>query len=296
MIDSYVFPTVAKIGIISASFPKGAIIGIVSAVVGVFVVAILIRAILIKTGKIKIDSSSNNSGANNTQGGADGSVNEVIPKLTGINAEYSSWCRDNQPVIMRSPEQQNLVDKYFRVKNIVKSNKVLLVIGALVLAVGVILAVIFVATLFKNIALIVAGSILIIAGVVFLAFYKKSFCRVPPIDMISHEEYEQIVKNTIRNMNVEKKGLEHLGIDEEQIREIRPLVFTDDEVTYTSLVALDAEKNKVHSSTQTVMLVYFTDAQLFVYKLQFDLCCNKQQEWTSEFFYSDICDISTHIN
>ena len=114
--------------------------------------------------------------------------------------------------------------------------------------------------------------------------------------MISHDAYEQFVKNKIKEMNVEQKGLLHLGLDIDQVREIRPLVFTDYEVTDKSLVAYDSDKKKIHSSTQTVMLVYFTDEQLFVYKIQFDMCCNKQEEWTSEFFYADICDVSTYIN
>lgn len=217
-------------------------------------------------------------------------------RFVGSNGEFSRWCRDKQPVIKRSTEQQRLVDKYFIVQNIVSSNKMLLGIGVLALVIGAILAVIFVSTGFDTTALIIIGAILIIIGIVMIALYKKSFRWVPPSDMMSHSEYEQIVKDKIKEMNVEKMGLEHLGLDIDQVKEIKPLTFTDYEVSGTSLVAFDSDKNKIHSSTQTVMLVYFTDEQVFVYKLQFDLCCNKKEEWTSEFFYTDICDISTYIN
>lgn len=216
-------------------------------------------------------------------------------KIVGEHAIFSRWCPDNQPVIGRSPEQQKLVDKYFIVKNNATSNKALMGVGVIAMIVGVILAIAFFATRLKTIALLVVGLILVAIAVVMFIMFSKSKKLSPPSDIISHDAYEQAVKTKIKELDIRNKGLLHLGLDEDQVKEIEPLVFTDDEVIDISLVAYDSAAGKVHSSTQNVMLVYFTDEQLLVYKLRFDMCCNKQEEWTAELFYVDICDVSTYI-
>ncbi len=267
--------------------------------VGILVVLVVVLLVApLVSNKI---AAKKNGGAMPNSTGTDGrsnlpSSNGPAPDFIGDNAEYCRWCRDTQPVIERTSEQQRLVDKYFIVRNDVTSNKMLL--GACVVAalVGIILAVVYFVNGMKTVALIIAGAILIAAAFILYKLYKNSFHRTPPSDLISHEAYEQAVRDKIKEMNVEQMGLAHLGLDADQVREIKPIVFTDYEVIGTSLRVYEAAKKRVHSSTQTVMLIYFTDEQLFVYKLQFDMCCNKQEEWTSEYFYSDICDIATYIN
>ena len=68
----------------------------------------------------------------------------------------------------------------------------------------------------------------------------------------------------------------------------------DKVIKNTSLTVRNKNNNSLHSSTQHVTYLYFTDEQLFVYKIQFDMCCNMQEEWASEFFYKDICDVSSY--
>lgn len=211
-------------------------------------------------------------------------------KKTGEEAPFCRWCPDVQPVVDRTEEQRNIVDKYFIVKNVKHYNKPLFIFGVLMLITGVILGVI--GAVGGITALLIVGIIVVVVGVILIIAYKKTVRWVPPADMISHEQYEKLVSDKIKSFNVEKRGLEHLGLDEEQVREIKPLVFTGREIKDYSLVAF---KNKIHSSTQTVTLVYFTDEQLFLYKLTFDMTCNKQEELTSEFFYVDICDVSTAV-
>jgi len=276
---------------LAATMPTWAKIGLV--VLGCIVVGIILGVI---KGVISSKDDAQNEQAATDGSTASASGSGAKPSAVGDSAEYCRWCRDCQPVIERTPEQKKLVDKYFIVKNVETSNKALLGIGIVAMLVGIILAVVFFASGLDKKPLIVIGAILIVVGIIFFILYSKSFHRMPPSDLISHEAYEQAVKDKIKEMNVARMGLLHLGLDEEQIREIKPVVFTDYEVIGTSLRAYDADKKKVHSSTQSVMYIYFTDEQIYVYKLQFDMCCNKQEEWTSEFFYADICDVSTYIN
>ena len=90
--------------------------------------------------------------------------------------------------------------------------------------------------------------------------------------------------------------MDRLGLDPDQVKEIRPIVIRDKVINKTSLTVSSEKDRSIHSSTQHVTYLYFTDEQLFVYKIQFDMCCNMQDEWASEFFYKDICDVSSYTS
>lgn len=205
---------------------------------------------------------------------------------------YSRLCADNQRTTKRNEFQQNLVNKYFIVKNIDIKAKPLMICGLVAVIVGAVLVILYFPTTF--LPLLVTGSIIIVAGAIMLELYKYGAHKEPPPDMISHADYEKIVDSAIERMNIKELAMERLGLDEEQCKEIEPIVFRDRVLDNTSLTAVDPETGKIHSSTQSVTLIFFTDEQVFVYKQQFDMCCNRKEEWTSEFFYIDICDLSTY--
>lgn len=127
--------------------------------------------------------------------------------------------------------------------------------------------------------------------------FKNSIVRSDaPKALLSDEQYEALVEEKIKEMDVINLGLNRLGLDESQVKEIKPVIVKDKIVkNKTSLLVYNPSDNSLHSSTQYVTILYLTDSQLFQYDIKFDMCCNYKEEATREIFYDDICDVSTHL-
>ena len=224
-------------------------------------------------------------------------------------AGYYRTAPDKQVVIKRTEEQQRIVDEYFIVKKykvttcdpeLQKKANTAKLVSNILLWPGIGLAVLGIAV--DMILLTVIGAIAAIAGIVCKVVNKKLIKRfeesikvtVGPKKLMSDEEYEQLVREKIESMNIAELGLEKLGLDPDQVKEINPIIIQDQVITDTSFTVRNETTHALHSSTQYVTYLYFTDEELFVYKIQFDMCCNTQDEWTSEFFYKDICDVSSY--
>ena len=201
---------------------------------------------------------------------------------------YFRYQEDRQPVIERTPGQKKIFDEYFVIENEAYGKMPLLIAGLILLVVGIILAL----AGMKTIALIISGCVAAVVGIVLLNLYRKHKTYKPKMVM-TDMEFETLVKKKVEELNVPKLGMERLGLDPDEVREIAPITLRDKAITDTSLTVYDSIEGVIHSSTQWVAVLYFTDHQLLTYKLQFDMCCNKRDEWTSEFFYNDICDFST---
>ncbi len=211
-------------------------------------------------------------------------------------------------VIDRDEEQQRIFENYFHVLNyrtttcnpLLKAMAdlfMVLFLGGLISGlVGFIFGLINEETFG-----IVLGVIFLIAAVVFIILkisFQKKFeqtikSTIAPKDLISHEEYEELVAKKVASLNLPSLSLDKLGVDDSQVGEVRPIILRDKSHTDISMTVFNRDDHSIHSSTQHVTVIYFTNDQLFVYKIRFDMCCNVQTEWTSEFFYQDICDIST---
>ena len=238
------------------------------------------------------------------------SLEDAIGDEDNVTVEhgYYRYQKDNQIVITRTKEQQRIFDEYFVVKNIKnvtcdsslkEKSQMMKIISIILFALGVIVALMGLGL--GKIAIIAGLCIVVIGGGISLisSSYKKKYkasikATVAPKKIMTDDEFEKLVDKKIKEMNVEKLGMERLGIDTEQVKEITPIVLRDKVVNERSLRVYNKETGTLHSSTQYVTMLYFTDEELFVYKIQFDMCCNMQDEWTSEFFYKDICDISSH--
>ena len=250
-----------------------------------------------------------NSTGDPNKGGKNPDIN--IGESDSIVAEdgYYRYQRDAQVVIERTEEQQRIFDEYFVIKNyktvtcdsrLKRISKVLRTISHCLCWPGIAL---FLFGLIESedgvkvlgiIAVIAAIILRIIARGVNKRFEDSIDISRAPKKVMTDEEYEKLVDEKIESMNIEQLGLEKLGLDPEQIQEIRPIVLRNKVINDYSLRVKNYNDNTIHSSTQHVTYLYFTDEQLFVYKIVFDMCCNMQDEWAKEFFYKDICDISTH--
>lgn len=256
------------------------------------------------------------NGGNAANAGATGSnaAPSAPPQIGEVDKveEECGWYRtqkDNQVVIKRTDLQQRIVDEYFIVRNIktttcdssLKKLADKLAIAAKVLLIGgAILAVIGLTSSNKKLLTVgivaIAGWLIckIVSKQKMKAFEKSIKATKAPKKLMSDAEFESLVQKKIEEMNIEQLGLERLGLDPDQVKEIRPIVLQDKVVADHSFRVYGEDDHSLHSSTQHVTYLYFTDEQLFVYKIQFDMCCNMQDEWAHEFFYTDICDIQSH--
>lgn len=269
----------------------------------VIVAGIIIIAL--SSGKKKKSNKNNNAGGNAYTPDI-GDVDKVE-----IDFGYYRYQEDNQIVVKRTEEQQRIVDEYFVVKNIKtttcdsslkKKAKLFGTISSCLLILGVIVAV--GGFIVEIPALGVLGIAAAIGGIVckiisnqtMKNFEESIKVTVAPRKLMTDAEFEALVDKKIESMDIAQLGLDRLGLDSDQVKEIRPIVLRDKVINNRSFTVRNKENRSVHSSTQYVTYLYFTDEQLFVYKIQFDMCCNMQEEWTSEFFYKDICDVSSYTS
>ena len=220
---------------------------------------------------------------------------------------YYRYQNDNQVVIKRNEEQQRIKDEYFVVKNIEtttcdsslkKKAKKIKSISSAMLWIGIILGAIGI--IGDKTALLVIGIMSVVASIVcrvvnskLLKKFQESIkVTVAPKKLMTDAEYEELVAKRIEAMNIGQVSLDKLGLDPDQVKEIQPIILKDKVIKDHSFRVKN--KDSLHSSTQHVTYLYFTDEQLFVYKIVFDMCCNMQEEWASEFFYKDICDVSSY--
>lgn len=147
---------------------------------------------------------------------------------------------------------------------------------------------------------------------ILLAFlFKKSFKTSLTVEKtMSLREYEQLLARKIEMLNPYLRSLKILGLDESQIEEIKPVRLSgyldefissdsssyDQNITLTSYIK-DKEKNieKWVSSSNYISYWFFTDTQILVYSIQFDMVASIVDEITHEVFYEDICDIGVLV-
>lgn len=279
----------------------------------ILIIVLVVSWIVGKTkGKMKESETNKNKPISDID--SIGDQDEVV-----THSGYYYYQEDNQPVIKRSEEQQRIVDEYFIIKNYKtvrcksdykKKHKFFNMLGTVLLIVGLVMAGFFLIREGFSLeyalesAGFIIGLVIAVGGVgskIAAHYFKKEFEKsvnvsVAPKKVMTDSEYELLVNQKIADMNIEELGLCKLGLDPEQIKEIRPIILRDKVIDGKCSLTSRNKDGSVHSSTQHVTYLYFTDDQLFVYKIQFDMCCNLQKEWASEYFYKDICDVSSYTS
>ncbi len=258
-----------------------------------------------------MDFLNGNNLRNNTNNA--GNPIDNIGEVDKVEREkgYYRYQNDNQVVIKRNEEQQRIKDEYFVVNNIEtttcdsslkKKAKKIKSISSAMLWIGIILG--SIGIIGDKTALLVIGIISVVASIVcrivnskLLKKFQESIkVTVAPKKLMTDAQYEELVAKRIEAMDIGQVSLDKLGLDPDQVKEIQPIILKDKVIKDHSFRVKNKENGSLHSSTQHVTYLYFTDEQLFVYKIVFDMCCNMQEEWASEFFYKDICDVSSYTS
>ena len=163
-------------------------------------------------------------------------------------------------------------------------------------------------------------ALIIIAIVVFCIYYKKNsyndsewvekkiigkdeaqkaairyFCNEPGClskKPISDREYDEMVELVLSNFDFRRMGLEKIGMDEEELKEIEPVHFGGYQFDKTSLCKRGSD-GKWRSSKYQISWLFFSVEQVFLYQYTFNMDEDNKKEGTEEYFYKDITNFST---
>ncbi|WP_438445113.1 hypothetical protein [Gorillibacterium sp. sgz5001074] len=139
--------------------------------------------------------------------------------------------------------------------------------------------------LFTFVGFRVAGLLIVVAGIAHIYFQVRGKPTDAEIDAICKNEINDAVKN----------GLSKIGIDEEQVQLIEPIIIDG---PYFDNIAREylwkqGKDGLFRSSNYEVAVLFFSESQVYCYTYRFSLVDNERNENTDEYFYKDVVAVST---
>lgn len=122
--------------------------------------------------------------------------------------------------------------------------------------------------------------------------YERSVKKEPD-KLMSVEDYLNEKSLKIKSMDLDKVGVKMFDFVENQEFASEPLIYRSQILRDYSYYV--KAKGNYYSSTEQLSMWFFTAKELYLYKINFDMTCNIQEEETHEFFYNEIDDISTKV-
>ncbi len=132
-------------------------------------------------------------------------------------------------------------------------------------------------------------------------FYDDSTggCLSKKSSKMTVAEYKNMLQSKMQSMNLYQRGLARLGLDESQVREVSPFMlhsFIFASEGKDDIVRYKYNENEVISSQYSITWVFFSTMQMFTYTMIFDMMSDNTWETTHEYFYTDICSITTEAD
>lgn len=130
-----------------------------------------------------------------------------------------------------------------------------------------------------------------------LNYFVKSGL-IPMFTNMKDEEYDALVQSKRNAIDIKKKALGKIGLDESQVNEIPPVCFEGYEFTDSEHGGLEhwtkiGKDGVARSSAYSVTQLFFSDTQVYMYQIIFSMDDGAQKERTEEYFYRDITNFST---
>ena len=112
------------------------------------------------------------------------------------------------------------------------------------------------------------------------------------------EDFDAIVAQMRNSVNTRQLALNKIGLDEDQLKEIPDVTFEGFQVDQWSNGTIDGfsrigADGKWRSGKYAVVHLFFSAAQVYMYKYEFSTYNNDKRERTEEYFYKDITNFST---
>ena len=105
-------------------------------------------------------------------------------------------------------------------------------------------------------------------------------------------EYDKFLKQVVDNINPKKKGMDRLGIDEDQVKEVEPFAIRGNDWKTNWRRGKDGI---YRTNGYELSWLYFSDTQIYIYTVKFKLSePTKLTEDTQEFFYTDIVSVAVN--
>lgn len=111
------------------------------------------------------------------------------------------------------------------------------------------------------------------------------------IGCMSDEDYDKLVVSKVKSLNLKKRALGKIGLDEDQVSEIAPINFEG--FDFKKAYARRGKDNKWRSSKYQSTWLFFSDDQVYVYVYEINTDCDEKKERTEEYFYRDVTNFST---
>ena len=105
------------------------------------------------------------------------------------------------------------------------------------------------------------------------------------------EEYDAMVAAKLESLNVKQRALDKIGLDEEELQEIPPVFFKGWE--WDGAMSCIGKDGKTRTSKYSATYLFFSDTQVYMYYILFDMTSESKKEQTEEYFYKDITNFST---
>ncbi len=109
--------------------------------------------------------------------------------------------------------------------------------------------------------------------------------------IMKDEAYEALVQKRLNSFNLKDKALSKIGLDESEVSEIAPVYLEG--YAYKDAFAKQKANGGWISSTYQASWIFFSDTQVYIYAMSFNMDDDKRNERTDEYFYKDITSFST---
>ena len=105
-------------------------------------------------------------------------------------------------------------------------------------------------------------------------------------------EYDKMLADKLAALNVRQRALDKIGLDEDELKEIPPVNFQGFEFG-GNVLSGKGDDGKTRSSKYSCTWLFFSDTQVYMYHIVFDMETESKNERTEEYFYKDITNFST---
>jgi len=108
---------------------------------------------------------------------------------------------------------------------------------------------------------------------------------------ISDDEYEKLISIKANSLKSKEKALSKLGVDEDQVNEIQPVMFEG--YSFKNAWYKRKANGDWVSSAYQISWLFFSSTQIYLYQYIFNMDEDKKFELTEEYFYRDVTSFST---
>lgn len=108
---------------------------------------------------------------------------------------------------------------------------------------------------------------------------------------IPDEEFDANKARQIAALNLKKKALGKLGVDEEQVKEVEPIMLEGP--IYKNTYKRKGADNIRRYSAYQITYIFCSSDQVYVYQYTMNLDTDEKKERAEEYFYKDITNFTT---